>query len=152
MTNKTIKTNSMRLFTLLTFSVLTLGHNLSAQTGWTPVFSNTQIEVSSRPADCEYSFSTMDNYKAEVVRVKNKTASVISVTFRLDVHYNGVCRTCDNPEYKITLSLGANGTFTGDCAYDVPADKQKMVVFKEYMNRSNPDSFTKMVVSDVSVN
>jgi hypothetical protein len=140
-------------FTLICCFVLSMFvQGVSAQSGWTSVYSNSQIEVSSRPADCEFSFSPMDNYKAEVLRVKNKTASAISVTFRLDIHYNGTCRTCSNTEYKITLALGPNASFTGDCAYDASVDKQKLVVFKEYMNRSNNDTYTKFVISSVSIN
>jgi len=129
------------------------GNALQAQTAsWSSVFSNAKVEISEAVTECTYDYSPMDNSESIILRVKNKTASSLTLKFRLDSYYGGECFTCANDEYVVTVKLAPNATITGSCAAEASETQLRLVVFKRYTNRDNFQEFTEYKISQVVAN
>ena len=68
------------------------------------------------------------------VRLTNKTANQVTITFKIEYYYNGSCTTCSNDEYRFTFVLPPNGILVPDCS--LTGEAAKLAIIKRYVNRN----------------
>jgi hypothetical protein len=70
-----------------------------------------------------------------MLRLTNKTDHAITVSFKIEYYYNGICTTCNTNEYQVSFNLPANGTLSPDCT-SLSGPAGHLALIKKYINRN----------------
>ncbi len=73
------------------------------------------VTISYKVVDCDFN-QGFDQQLVLLKYVNNSNQKVI-LDFNTELYYNGVCKTCNMNEYRFSVSLNANETIEGECAY-----------------------------------
>jgi len=107
--------NKRLLFLLVLFAGISISFTNASDPNWTGIFDNDQITIEVSENRCINSKQGTDNIYL-FLKVTNKTAEKINVSFLKEVWYNEKCFSCDHPaEYTSTITLEPNGVMEGNC-------------------------------------
>lgn len=134
------------------FAFTGVSQQVNAQSAaWTTLASNAKVEIQQTAGTCTYDQSPMDNGQMAILRVRNKTAAPVQVSFRVDVYYGDDCATCANPEYVFTANLPANGSIQGSCTAET-VQKSMLTVLTSYTNRTLAPAFNRIEINQLTAN
>ncbi len=116
--------------------------NLVQSTPSVDIFEQTDVvcNISAANVDMMYTF----------LRMKNKTASDVQVSFLMAIYYDNQCRTCANNEYEFTVNIPAGQTITGDCAFDT-AEKGMLSIFQKNISQPNYSDYTRYELQNLVI-
>jgi len=84
------------------------------------------------------------------IRLTNKTTREISVSFKIEYYYNGVCTTCNTGEYFVTYKIAANQSITTDCD-NLGGGYGNLGIIKRYVNRNFGHPLDRFELTNISV-
>ena len=72
------------------------------------------IEIQTKPLHCNV---PSEGYEADLIQltITNTTNQVKTVNYSFELHYDGVCATCDHPEMIFTQTLQPKEKLEGVC-------------------------------------
>ncbi len=84
------------------------------------------------------------------IRLTNKTAEAITVSFKIEPYINGNCTTCHNDEYYFTFEIPANSSITSYC--DQLQEKNgNLALVSKYLNRDFGSDLDKFEITNISI-
>lgn len=93
---------------------------------------------------------TNETHSWIVFQIENTNDYDIKVTWKQDIWYNGVCRTCDQPEpsgYMFEKVLKAGESISGD-----PSDESNMLkIYSHIVSPARPGKLTKYEFKNITV-
>ncbi len=139
----------MRRLLLFTAFLLTLigSTDLVAQTSdsWTLYRELDAVKIEYTTQQCGNDVITEFNF----IKLTNKTAQPVSITFKIEYYYNGSCTTCSIEEYRFTFSLPSNGSIEADCS--LSPNTGRLAIIKRYVNRNYGHPLDRFELSDIVV-
>lgn len=84
------------------------------------------------------------------IRLTNKTDQAITVGFKIEYYYGGVCTTCSTSEYNVSFKLPANGAVTTDCS-GISGDNGYLAIIKKYINRNYGQPLDRFELTNITV-
>jgi hypothetical protein len=112
----------------LSIAFLSISFISNSQSDWTFYKEVDGVKIYTQEIKCELRPNIENTYL--IFKYHNTGASTKTLSWRMDLHYGGICRACNmnSPnEYEINLVLNANETVKGDCA----SNKHHLKVFKK---------------------
>ena len=104
-----LKTCSIAVFSLFLLSFQ------SNELGWNEYFQNDQVKIEVKTDACNNIKDGINNNYV-FVRISNKTAVDLKVSFSKELWYNETCTSCNGgDEFKTMITLKANETLEGTC-------------------------------------
>jgi hypothetical protein len=134
---------------LLSFFLIVGGVN-AQNNQWNLVQSTPKVDIYEQTdVVCNISAANVDMMYT-FLKMKNKTASDVQVTFLMAIYYDNQCRTCANSEYEFTINIPAGQTIAGDCAFDT-AEKGMLGIFQKYINQPNYGDYTRYELQNLVI-
>lgn len=116
---------------------------------WQSLYSNEQIEVKYRYAECKLPSMGLHNENV-YLQVINKTNERIQVEWNVEYWYNGKCNGCTpgkTENYKIVV-LKPNETLEGSCSEQC---SKELVLFSKMLNYEAKSVLTDFNLRDLKV-
>jgi hypothetical protein len=83
------------------------------------------------------------------LKLTNKTAQSIDISFKIEYYYNGSCSTCGTNEYQFTFTVPANGFLMPDC--NLTSSEGRLAIIKRYVNRNYGHPLDRFELSNIIV-
>jgi hypothetical protein len=134
--------------TLALFLLTAMG--LSAQSSsWSGYKDLDKVKIEQKVTSCTNP-NTQDSFEYTFLKLTNKTAQPIQVTFRIESYFNGNCTTCSNDEYVFTFNVPANSSIEpSGCAFTSQNDR--LAIFRKNLNKPNYSVFDRFELSGIIV-
>jgi len=130
--------------------VLAFPLTLTAQSSWNLVHGHAKVDIFEKTdVVCPNTAAGLD-LQYTLLKIVNKTAQPVSVSYRLACFYDNQCRTCSNSEYDFSITIPAGQTIEADCNFQRPEDG-KLSVFQKYMNQVNYSDYTRYELQNLVI-
>jgi len=140
---------SFSMFASLTF-FMALSFNLSAQSTWNLVHGHAKADIFEKTnVVCQNTAAGVD-MQYTLLKIVNKTAQPITVSYLLACYYDNQCRTCSNSEYNYSITIPAGQTIEANCNFQRP-DDGKLSVFQKYLTQPNYSDFTRYELQNLVI-
>ncbi len=119
---------------------------------WRTVKEENGIVVKFKYTDCDPEAGF--DQESVLLQVTNTTNDVLTVDWDLQLWYNGVCKTCEDPygEYVRTIEIGAGAVMEGTCS--IRGD-YRFNIFSKFTDPNfkgkNPDELTRFELANFKV-
>lgn len=129
---------------------MALSFNLSAQGSWNLVHGHAKADIYEKTnVVCPNTAAGVD-MQYTLLKIVNKTAQPVTVSYRLACYYDNQCRTCSNSEYDYSVTIPAGQTIEANCNFQRPEDG-KMSVFQKYTNQVNYSDYTRYELQNLVI-
>jgi hypothetical protein len=130
--------------------VLIFSPALSAQSSWNLVHGHAKADIYEKTdVACPNTAAGID-MQYTLLKIVNKTAQPVTVSYRLACYYDNQCRTCSNSEYDYSVTIPAGQTIEANCNFQRPEDG-KMSVFQKYLNQVNYSDYTRYELQNLVI-
>lgn len=130
--------------------VLALTSTLSAQSSWNLVHGHAKVDIFEKTnVVCNNTAAGLD-MQYTLLKMVNKTAQPVTVSYRLACFYDNQCRTCSNSEYDFSITIPAGQTLEADCNFQRPEDG-KLSVFQKNLNQVNYSDYTRYELQNLII-
>lgn len=115
---------------------------------WITVTETNQYKVESKTVTIPVANNDF-SMEMELLKITNKTASVMEFNYHLNAYYDNECRTCNNEEYSKLVTIPANSSVEYN---ENDKTLAKLGIFRQYINKKNYSNFTKFEVANININ
>lgn len=104
--------------------------NQTNPTDWVSYIDNEVFKIDYKFIDCDPDMGF--DFETVILKIQNKTSTIIDIDWFIDMYYNDVCRTCDHPiEYSRTIQLAPNEIIEGTCDRNT---NQQLKLFSKFID------------------
>jgi hypothetical protein len=96
---------------------------------WQVYVETAEFKIEYRKSDC-YPNSGLD-FQSILLRYTNLTGGSISLSWHIDLDYDGSCKTCGLDEYDRTMTLEPNEVKEGNC---IDKSNYKLDLFSKFID------------------
>ena len=109
--------------------------------------SKAGIEIQTKPLHCNV---PSEGYEADLIQltITNTTNQIKTVQYSFELHYDGVCATCDHPETVFTQTLQPLEKLEGVC---LDRNRQGLTIFDHMPAHLTKTQLTDFNIVNVSV-
>jgi uncharacterized protein YcfL len=130
--------------------VMAASSTLSAQSAWNLVHGHAKADIYEKTdVVCPNTAAGLD-MQYTLLKIVNKTAQPVTVSYRLACFYDNQCRTCSNSEYDFSVTVPAGQTIEANCNFQRPEDG-KLSVFQKYLNQVNYSDYTRYELQNLVI-
>jgi hypothetical protein len=99
--------------------------------GWNTYVSNAEFEIQYQFIECDPEVGY--DHEALILKIENKTSTIIDLDWLLHIYRADVCKTCAYPvEYARTIQLAPNEIIEGSCDRDT---NKQLKIFSKYIDQ-----------------
>jgi hypothetical protein len=84
------------------------------------------------------------------IRLTNKTDQMITVGFKIEYYYDGVCTTCGTSEYQVSFKVPANNSVSTDCS-SLSGAYGHLGIINKYINRNYGHPLDRFELTNITV-
>ena len=106
------------------------------------------VEIYTKIQEC-HNIKYDTHKECYLLKFVNTTQSEVQISWKPNLWYNDICRTCDinSDEYNYTLLISANESIEGNC--DI--NNQKLKIFRRFLNYRDKSELTKYELVNIEV-
>jgi len=138
----------MKFFLSLTTIFILSTVAIQAQSEWTEHTNNNGLIISYKLADCDMEMG-YDEQRI-LFKIDNQSDSKALVIWQYEQYYDGVCRTCDDPngEYRKEFCVVSGDVIEGKCSV---YDTSGLMIFSQWVSQPNKAKLTKWNLGELTI-
>jgi hypothetical protein len=134
--------------TLLLIATSGQAQQINKPSDWQVYYENNEVRVEYKYQSCNLPWEGSHNENV-YLKFVNKTTTLITVSWRNELWYNGKCHGCDgNIEFKNQLQLSPGSTQQGSCSTSSP---KELVILSKLLNVESKTKLSGFDLKDVTV-